>query len=726
LSEGQVAACDGKPDGADCSFGGAPGACTNGACEPLVCGDGVRSFAEACDGADLGDADCTTAGFYNPDGLACTSFCTFDVSGCSGSCGDHVINGDELCDGAAPAGTCVDLGFDAGSLSCAASCGLSFASCGRFGWTPESSGVAVVSGFAASAANDMWIVGMDAGLAPTIAHYDGSQWTRSAPPTTDRLDAVWAIAPNDVWIACEGAGAAATRPLHWNGTQWSVDSTAPVAVYRDVWAASASAVYFATETGVQSYNGASWQAVGSLVDAIVAIRGASVNDVWAAKADGTLLHWTGTAWMPVAVEVSVQHLDVRTASSVWVVGPSTTSSGAAIAHWNGTSWTTYPMPAVSPDGFASVLAIADNNVWVTGPIGQARHFDGTYWIESDSKVTTDTSSNIVAMRVFDDLVVGAAYNGFVHRYRGQMLARIDTLNANPQQSLWAANPNAVFVGDLRGGINRYNGETWTRTLVDATQGSLSTLWGSGPSDVWASGSGGRIYHLTGAGWSLATTAGGAITAIWGTGPSDVWFFGATGVLHYDGMTFTPATTPASGYVAASGSGANEIWAIAFDSTTTTNVVHYNGSWTATLMPHDIRAIVALAPNDVFATADINHILHYDGTTWTDTVVPVATLLDRITASAHDDVFATSGTEAVHFNGKEWTPVRLPMESTLISVRAVQAAAGYVDFLFGGGGAQSVRRLLRTRFWNCRATETGCSDGVDDDCDGVVDALDPDC
>jgi hypothetical protein len=53
-------------------------------CEPEVCGRG--SNAENCDGPDLGRATCKSLGFGGGT-LACTSACTFDITGCS-VCGD--------------------------------------------------------------------------------------------------------------------------------------------------------------------------------------------------------------------------------------------------------------------------------------------------------------------------------------------------------------------------------------------------------------------------------------------------------------------------------------------------------------------------------------------------------------------------------------------------------------------------------------------------------------
>ncbi len=89
-----------------------------------VCGNGVIEGTEVCDGANLDDQTCVTQGFLSGV-LACAGNClAFDASGCVGpGCGNGVIEGDELCDGAALDGqTCETQGFVGGVLACAGSC----------------------------------------------------------------------------------------------------------------------------------------------------------------------------------------------------------------------------------------------------------------------------------------------------------------------------------------------------------------------------------------------------------------------------------------------------------------------------------------------------------------------------------------------------------------------------------------------------------------------------
>ncbi len=78
---------------------------------------------EVCDGADLAGHTCQSFGFYSGS-LVCAAGCTdFDLSGCTGTCGDGAQNGAEVCDGNDLDGqTCVSIGFDAGGLACRLDC----------------------------------------------------------------------------------------------------------------------------------------------------------------------------------------------------------------------------------------------------------------------------------------------------------------------------------------------------------------------------------------------------------------------------------------------------------------------------------------------------------------------------------------------------------------------------------------------------------------------------
>src|ERR1041385_2390859 len=184
-------ACMGVAAGMACTLSsGASGTCRDGVCLTSVCGDGVASEVEQCDGEDLkgastcqdaayydggalkctpqctydvsacsrrcgdgvldpeeqceGDdqlgvidgapATCKAIGYYSEPGLKCTALCTYDTSDCKGYCGDGMINGAELCEGAPPEKTCIDLGFDRGATTCTIQCSANTNACASIGW----------------------------------------------------------------------------------------------------------------------------------------------------------------------------------------------------------------------------------------------------------------------------------------------------------------------------------------------------------------------------------------------------------------------------------------------------------------------------------------------------------------------------------------------------------------------------------------------------------------
>lgn len=106
--------------------------CAAGKCLVLGCGNGKVDGKEECDGTVQARKTCLDYGF-NFGTLTCTMGCTLDTSGCS-NCGDNKIAGQEKCDGTDLGGkTCKSFGFDSGSLSCSKTCTFDTASCFKCG-----------------------------------------------------------------------------------------------------------------------------------------------------------------------------------------------------------------------------------------------------------------------------------------------------------------------------------------------------------------------------------------------------------------------------------------------------------------------------------------------------------------------------------------------------------------------------------------------------------------
>ena len=86
-----------------------------------MCGDGELNGTEECDGNDLDGLTCLDYGFENGS-LLCTDECDLFTDACS-TCGDGLLSATEACDGDNFGGqSCQGLGYAGGTLSCAPDC----------------------------------------------------------------------------------------------------------------------------------------------------------------------------------------------------------------------------------------------------------------------------------------------------------------------------------------------------------------------------------------------------------------------------------------------------------------------------------------------------------------------------------------------------------------------------------------------------------------------------
>jgi len=145
-------------------------------------------------------------------------------------------------------------------------------------------------GASADATNDAWAVGFNGSdsITTSAMHWDGTNWKRVATPNvgegTNKLNAVLALSPNDVW---------------------AVGFSTPVAPPKQT----------ATRTLIEHFDGTSWAVVPSpnigpnsanQSNRLLGLTANSANDIWAfgsyfaADASGhqmtLLLHWDGISW----------------------------------------------------------------------------------------------------------------------------------------------------------------------------------------------------------------------------------------------------------------------------------------------------------------------------------------------------------------------------------------------------------------------------------------------
>jgi hypothetical protein len=289
----------------------------------------------------------------------------------------------------------------------------------------------------AISANDVWAVGDGTDSTdpdntdPAFEHWDGNQWTLVPGQRTledqEILSGSDAAGPDDVWaVGSVGQPFTILRQIeiqHWDGTVWSFvpadqvsvdDVLDGVAVVSsdDVWAVGSTATIQSRRDHslIEHWDGTRWSAVPIPdppgVDFLHKIAVVSANDVWAIgtyapnlQSLPLAMHWNGRRWSVVPVPahptLSTVLSDVVALASndVWAVGqafePSVPSrSEVFTVHWDGRAWQrvrAQDTGRFNADGFATVTAIAPNDIWAIGndvahgDQTLAEHWDGRSW-----------------------------------------------------------------------------------------------------------------------------------------------------------------------------------------------------------------------------------------------------------------------------------------------------------------------------------------------------------
>jgi hypothetical protein len=187
----------------------------------------------------------------------------------------------------------------------------------------------VLVSVAADSASDAWAVGYyttsGSLLLPVIEHWNGVSWSVvtgafGGQSYWDRLWAVSALAPNDVWAFGTTDRHPSIVAEHWNGSTWrivptpfigydsEIDSVAALGP-DNIWAVG---IQLASQTLVEHWDGSSWTIVPSpsvsgAYSFLGGVAALGPNDIWAAGGVSTSTssrtlseHWNGSAWTVVS------------------------------------------------------------------------------------------------------------------------------------------------------------------------------------------------------------------------------------------------------------------------------------------------------------------------------------------------------------------------------------------------------------------------------------------
>jgi hypothetical protein len=283
-------------------------------------------------------------------------------------------------------------------------------------------------------------------------------------------------------------------------------------------------------------------------------------------------------------------------SDIWAVGQSA-------IHFDGTKWTTFPVPMINGDNTSLLGGVADispTEAWAVGGVnlglgnsGQViEHWDGTAW------------------SVFPGPTFGASD-----------VPDLKAMTAISANDIWAV---GSLLSDEERILNflfeHWDGTAWSATNIETNDAFLFGVSADATNDVWAVGF---------------------------IGPEND--SSRTLVLRYDGTSWKAVPSPSVGSGASELNGVvalapNDVWAVGFSTpvappksaATLTLIEHWDGtSWTVVTSPNvgpksgyqsnRLEGITAVSANDIwafgsyFAADGSGHqktlLLHWDGTAW---------------------------------------------------------------------------------------------------------------
>lgn len=724
--------CVGKDDDSPCSGG----ICDQGVCIEVACGDGVKVGEEQCDGDDFGDktVTCGTLLYYSDGPVGCTSRCTYDVSQCSGICGDRILNGGEICDDdpsvkiedcvdrgfyesgdvrcsvtcapdasackgfcgdaivnggeacepgmSLPITTCLDNGYDAGRVGCTDFCTPDFSACRHIGWKRDIARSQQSFSSLWMASSNTYFLGSGSFLRVIDKQMD------SLPPQL-AVEGVWGTASNNVWAV--GGGGYIAR-YDGNSVVQSVAQGAGTDLH-DVFGLSSSNLYAVGFGRILQGNGSTWNQIHSVSGAnFWSVWASNPNSVFVVGPSGSIYHYDA-GWTAEASNVAEELRGVwgSAPNDVFAVGLT-----GAIVHYAGASWA--QQQSGTTEELSSVWGRGASDVFAVGFTGTILHYDGTVWWKLDPGIST----NLHDIHGIGERVLAVGDNGGVFY---------------DSHATWALNlplspsPSAVDVATLSPTETYVLTSTELQKRLPGAAGFEGIHSGSGEtfSAMWAQGSfvaittyGGKVHRDTNTGdgsWPLApdNVTPKQLGAITGTSPTQLFAGGSdTQIWRYDGTWVLenndPGATIITGLWAATATDA-----FAVGRTASGGVVlrrSSGGTWVVQTLPpaNKLNAVWGSSASNVFAVGDVGTILHFDGTTWTRMTSPTGFDLQSVSGSSPTDVFAVGNNGAIiRFDGDAWSEVRSPTQDALRSVSVRQ------DLVLVGGFT-STFALVRTGAW----------------------------
>lgn len=255
---------------------------------------------------------------------------------------------------------------------------------------------------------------------------------------------------------------------------------------------------------------------------------------------------------------------------LWLVG-----AGGLILHRSPYAWTVSDS-GVSND-LRAIWGSGPQDVWAVGARGAAVHFDGRRWTRFDTGGTAELRGVWVSDEG-DVFAAGATGEGgaLLRLQNGVWVAQAAGLLRAGLNGVWGSSASDVWAVGDGGLVLHYDGSRWSDQSL-ATTASLYAIWGSGPKDLWVPAQSG-VFRFQGSWGPLTPQPNGTVTSVSGTGPGDVWLAGsALNLNRWNGQSLEQVPVEAETGQGVLALGPDDVWFVGDSGL----ILHWNGAkWRA--------------------------------------------------------------------------------------------------------------------------------------------------
>jgi len=515
---------------------------------------------------------------------------------------------------------------------------------------PSASTTDNLNGVAILAPNDAWAVGN----AGTIEHFDGSYWTLVASSTSSHLLGLSFGPPgapgSDSGFAVGGSGGTAVAlfrsPVSWEQAMTGLsgpDAQELGSVFptssTDAWAVDAVSGAFWHWSGVVGLGGG-WNEVSSASAGLNSIFMTGASDGWAVGLGGIIYHYAGGGWSPYpSVGTTLNSVFMVNQNEGWAVG-----DGGNIFHYSSGIWTGPVSSSPTNQKLKAVFFVSPTEGWAVGASGTVLHYLNGAWLLASNQFGTNQNLNAVSFLGGNGWAVGDF--GTIIPLSAQTPPQ--GVPGSTFESVYLSNGgDGWIVGCSTGGCGtgtgeptllHWNGNSFTRGSAYATSTDLYSVSMVNPSEGWAVGGLGSnpaILHFTGGSWVQvpAPPVNGILHSVFMVDAGNGWAVGDNGaILHYSGGSWGVVSAPT---------------------------------------PNTLRSIFMVGPSDGWAVGNVGTILRYQSGQWLTYSSSTSASLNSVffLDSSHGWAVGSGGT-LLYFNGVGWVPVAAGVSSKLNSVAQV--------------------------------------------------------